>query len=55
MLEQLRQISPVELPRSYFSLLAFSDRGEGPLPASPYILCLDVAGEVIEAVFAEMS
>ena len=49
-LEQLRQITPVELPRSYISLLAFSDGGEGPLPASPYTLCLDPAGEVIEAV-----
>lgn len=49
-LEQLRQVTPIELPKSYFSLLAFSDGGEGPLPASPYTLCLDPAEEVIEAI-----
>lgn len=49
-LERLRQISPVELPASYLNLLAFSDGGEGPLPASPYTLCLDPAAEVIEAI-----
>lgn len=49
-LERLRQISPVELPTSYFTLLALSDGGEGPLPASPYTLCLDPSAEVIEAL-----
>ena len=50
LLEQLRQIAPVDLPDSYFALLAVSDGGEGPLPASPYTLCLDPAAEVIDAL-----
>lgn len=45
-LAQLRTIAPVELPESYFSLLAFSNGGEGPLPVQPLWLCLDPAEEV---------
>jgi hypothetical protein len=50
LLEQLRQIAPVDLPDSYFALLAASDGGEGPLPTSPYTLCLDPSADVIDAL-----
>lgn len=49
-LDQLRQAVWVELPDSYYRLLSFSDGGEGPLPVLPYNLCLDNAGQVVEAI-----
>lgn len=50
LLEELRRTAPVALPESYFRLLAFSDGGEGPLPVSPFNLCLDASNQVIEAI-----
>lgn len=46
----LRQAVPLELPGSYYRLLAFSNGGEGPLPVSPYNLCLDPSDMVTEAI-----
>ncbi|MDH4987931.1 hypothetical protein QEZ47_20895 [Aminobacter anthyllidis] len=42
---QLRSGAPVDLPESYFSLLSFSNGGEGPLPIQPLWLCLYPAEE----------
>lgn len=39
----LENIVDVELPKKYFELLAFTNGGEGPLPVSPFTLCLDSA------------
>jgi hypothetical protein len=50
MLDELRQVAPVELPASYYQLLAFSDGGEGPLPLNPFNLCLDASNQVTEAI-----
>ncbi len=49
-LHALRQAAPVELPRSYYDLLAQSDGGEGPLPVQPYTLCLDPATTTAKAI-----
>jgi len=49
-LTQLRAAAPPDLPRRYVDLLAFSDGGEGPLPISPYNLCLDPASTVIATI-----
>jgi hypothetical protein len=46
-IEDLRAATPDELPESYVQLLAVSDGGEGPLPVTPFNLCLDPAREVI--------
>jgi len=35
-IDALRRASPVELPESYFHLLAFSNGGEGPLSLQPF-------------------
>lgn len=47
-LAQLRSVAPLELPESYFSLLAFSNGGEGPLAVQPFWLCLYPAEEVAQ-------
>lgn len=47
-LVRLRAVVPSDLPERYLDLLAFSDGGEGPLPVSPYNLCLDPANIVVE-------
>lgn len=49
-LNTLKSVAPVELPESYYRLLAFSDGGEGPLPVSPFNLCLDPAQMVVDAI-----
>jgi hypothetical protein len=42
-LNALRRASPVELPETYFQLLAFSNGGEGPLAVQPlYFMLYDV-------------
>ena len=46
-LAKLRDVAPVPLSESYFSLLSFSNGGEGPLPVQPLWLCLYSAEEVI--------
>lgn len=46
-LAHLRAVAPAELPERYLQLLSASDGGEGPLPVSPFNLCLDPASEVI--------
>ena len=43
---QLKAVAPVRLPESYFSLLSFSNGGEGPLAVRPLRLCLYPAEEV---------
>lgn len=50
LLDKLKQVAPVELPASYYQLLAFSDGGEGPLPVNPFNLCLDASNQVTEAI-----
>lgn len=54
---QLRSVAPVDLPESYFSLLSFSNGGEGPLPVQPLWLCLYPAEEAtqieLEGTFQE--
>lgn len=47
-LAQLRAVAPVKLPESYFSLLSFSNGGEGPLAVQPFQLCLYPAEEVVQ-------
>lgn len=47
-LAQLRAVAPAELPESYFSLLTFSNGGEGPLAVQPFWLCLYLAEEVVQ-------
>lgn len=49
-LDKLRQSAPASLPESYMRLLAFSDGGEGPLPVSPYNLCLYSSDEVLDGI-----
>ncbi|WP_324750427.1 SMI1/KNR4 family protein [Sphingomonas sp. LY54] len=49
-IEALRATAPDELPESYVQLLMISDGGEGPLPVSPFNLCLDPAREVIARI-----
>ncbi|HET9336653.1 MAG TPA: SMI1/KNR4 family protein [Sphingomicrobium sp.] len=49
-IEQLKSVAPVELPDSYFQLLAYSNGGEGPLPVDPFNLCLDPIPQVIEGI-----
>ena len=44
----LRSIAPVDLPESYFSLLSFSNGGEGPLSVQPLWFCLYPAEEVAQ-------
>jgi len=44
---ELREVAPRSLPESYFSLLTFSNGGEGPLPVQPLWLCLYRAEEVV--------
>ena len=46
-LMELRQISPLGIPEAYFSFLAFSNGGEGPLRVQPLWLQLAPAEEVI--------
>jgi hypothetical protein len=50
LLEELRQIAPVALPPRYYTLLSYSDGGEGPLPANPFNLCLDASNQVVEGI-----
>jgi hypothetical protein len=45
---ELREVAPRSLPESYFSLLSFSNGGEGPLPVQPLWLCLYPAEEVVQ-------
>jgi hypothetical protein len=45
---QLKAVAPVTLPESYFSLLSFSNGGEGPLSVPPLWFCLYPAEEVVE-------
>ena len=47
MIEGLRAAAPAGLPESYLQLLSESDGGEGPLPVSPFNLCLDPVREVL--------
>jgi hypothetical protein len=44
----LKSAAPVDLPESYYSLLSFSNGGEGPLPVQPLWLCLYPAEEVAQ-------
>ena len=46
-LETLRAIAPAGVPASYYSLLSFSDGGEGPLPVQPLYFCLYSSAEVV--------
>ena len=46
-LQSLRLAAPVHLPAGYLALLSYSNGGEGPLPVSPYWLCLYPAAEVV--------
>jgi len=46
-IEQLKAIAPVPLPESYYSLLAYSNGGEGSLAVQPYWFCLHPAEEVV--------
>jgi hypothetical protein len=39
-LDLLKRAAPVELPQSYFHLLAFSNGGEGPLSVQPLYFAL---------------
>lgn len=48
-LAQLRQIAPAGIPESYFSLLTFSNGGEGPLQVQPLWFQLNTAEEAIRA------
>lgn len=43
----LRAAAPAGLPEGYLQLLSVSDGGEGPLPVSPFTLCLDPVQEVL--------
>ena len=45
-IDDLRSAAPDELPPSYLHLLSVSNGGEGPLPVSPFNLCLDPGEEV---------
>jgi SMI1 / KNR4 family (SUKH-1) len=49
-LARLRKLSLVELPQSYFALLAYSDGGEGPLPVQPLWLQLNPADVTADAI-----
>jgi hypothetical protein len=57
LLKRLRKVMPADLPPEYFQLLAFSNGGEGPLPAEPYNFCLDegeyAAEQYVDKVFEE--
>jgi hypothetical protein len=44
----LNSVAPVDLPESYYSLLSFSNGGEGPLPVQPLWLSLYPAAEVVQ-------
>jgi hypothetical protein len=44
----LRQAAPAVLPESYYSLLFYSNGGEGPLPVQPLWIVLYPAEEVAE-------
>ena len=46
----LQKLAPNDLPARYLDLLAYSNGGEGPLPMSPYNLCLDAASTVAETI-----
>lgn len=46
-LQSLRSAAPVHLPAGYLGLLSYTNGGEGPLPVSPYWLCLYPAAEVV--------
>ncbi len=47
-IDALKSIAPVDLPESYYSLLAFSNGGEGPLAVQPLWFCLYPAEEAAE-------
>lgn len=49
-LAALKALAPANLPDSYYSLLSFSNGGEGPLAVQPLWLCLYPAEEVVEIV-----
>jgi hypothetical protein len=44
----LKSVAPVDLPESYYSLLSFSNGGEGPLAVQPLWFCLHPAEEVVQ-------
>lgn len=44
----LKSIAPADLPESYYSLLSFSNGGEGPLAVQPLWLCLYSAEEAAQ-------
>lgn len=44
----LKSIAPVDLPESYYSLLSFSNGGEGPLAVQPLWFCLYPAEEAAQ-------
>ena len=44
-IDVLRSIAPVDLPESYYSLLLFSNGGQGPLAVQPLWFCLYPAEE----------
>lgn len=44
----LKLVAPVDLPESYYSLLSFSNGGQGPLAVRPLWLCLYPAEEVAQ-------
>lgn len=44
----LKSVAPVDLPEGYYSLLSFSNGGEGPLAVQPFRLCLYPAEEVVQ-------
>jgi SMI1 / KNR4 family (SUKH-1) len=49
-IDHLVSVSPVELPAAYLSLLRVSNGGEGPLAVQPYLVILDNAERVANAI-----
>lgn len=49
-MDALRRASPVELPESYFQLLAFSNGGEGPLSVEPFYFVLDELQYTVDGI-----
>ena len=44
----LKSIAPVDLPENYYSLLSFSNGGEGPLAVQPLWFCLYAAEDAAQ-------
>lgn len=56
-IDALKSVMPPDLPESYYSLLSFTNGGEGPLPVQPLWFCLypteEVAQIEVSGVFKE--